>query len=81
VETLSGAIITLESGTDARRRHRHNGYSSGFSPASDQCRDHGWQTRPTGTAWVITTAASSTATAAAAWTTTRTVAGKSDVGQ
>jgi len=44
---MSGAIITYEeSGTDTRRRHRYNGYSSGFSPSRDQWRDHGWQTRP-----------------------------------
>lgn len=49
VDTMSGAIITYEeSGTDTRRRHRHNGYSSGFSPSREQWRDHGWQTHPTG---------------------------------
>ena len=49
VDTMSGAIITYEEfGTDTRRRHRHNGYSSGFSPSRDQWRDHGWQTRPVG---------------------------------
>lgn len=45
---MSGAIITYEeSGTNTRRRHRYNGYSSGFSPSGDQWRNHGWQTRPT----------------------------------
>ena len=45
---MSGAIIITyeESGTDTGSRHRHNGYSSGFSPARDQWRDHGWETRP-----------------------------------
>jgi hypothetical protein len=46
---MSGAIITYEEfGTDTRRRHRHNGYSSGFSPTRDQWRDHGWPTLPSG---------------------------------
>jgi hypothetical protein len=49
VDTMYGAIITYEeSGTDTGRRHRHNGYSSGFSPARSQWRDHGWETRPIG---------------------------------
>jgi hypothetical protein len=44
---MSGAIITYEeSGTVTRRRHRHNGYSSGFTTAVGQLSDHGWQTRP-----------------------------------
>ena len=45
---MSGAIIITyeESGTDTGSRHRHNGYSSGFSPARDQWHDHGWETRP-----------------------------------
>jgi hypothetical protein len=44
---MSGAIITYEeSGTDTGSRHRHNGYSSGFSPALDQGADHGWETGP-----------------------------------
>jgi hypothetical protein len=45
---MSGVIITYwESGTDSGRRHRHNGYSSGFSPSRSQWRDQGWETRPT----------------------------------
>jgi hypothetical protein len=46
---MSGAIIITyeESGTDdTGSRHRHKGYSSGFSPARDQWHDHGWETRP-----------------------------------
>ncbi len=44
---MSGAIITYEeSGTVTRRRHRHNGYSSGFTTAVGQLSDQGWQTRP-----------------------------------
>ena len=46
---MSGAIITYEeTGTDTGRRHRYNGYSSGFSPSRAQWRDQGWETRPTG---------------------------------
>ena len=52
---MPGAIITYEeSGTDTRRRHRHNGYWSGSRSdsrsGSGQARelwgDQGWQTRP-----------------------------------
>ena len=46
---MSGANITYEEfGIDTRRRHLHNGYSSGVSPTRDQWRDHGWETRPIG---------------------------------
>ena len=46
---MSGAIITYEeSGTVTRRRHRHNGYSSGFGASGDYWRDQGWETRPAG---------------------------------
>jgi hypothetical protein len=49
VETMSGAIIIYEeSGTETLRGHRHNGYSSGFSPSRDPWESHGWDTRPTG---------------------------------
>ena len=52
---MSGAINTYEeSGTDTRRRHRHNGYSSGFGASGDHWRDQGWETRPTGNAPVST---------------------------
>ena len=37
---MAGAIITYEeSGADTGRRHRHNGYSSGFGASGDHWRD------------------------------------------
>ena len=48
----SGINTYEESGTETRRRHRHNGYSSGFSPSRDQWHDRGWETRRTGAAVV-----------------------------
>ena len=48
---MGGTIISYEeSGISTRRRHRHNGYSSGFSPSRDQWGEYGWEastTRPT----------------------------------
>jgi hypothetical protein len=46
---MAGAIITYEEfGADTGRRHRHNGYSSGFGASGDHWRDQGWETRPAG---------------------------------
>jgi hypothetical protein len=44
---MAGAITTYEeTGTSTRRAHRHNGYSSGFSPSRSQWRE--WE--PAGSA-------------------------------
>lgn len=82
---MSGAIITYEEfGTDTRRRHRHNGYSSGFSPTRDQWRDHGWPTLPSGNPPVPSLSrrheldGSAPPAVAALRPPTRTVAGKSE---
>jgi hypothetical protein len=47
----TGHVLTYEeSGTWSRPAHRHNGYSSGFSPSRSQWREPDTQVRTVGSA-------------------------------